>query len=411
MSIESFGQHPRETKERRNLEFYRNKVDTLQELARQENKSLCEIRERISQEENIETRRRKMSWLQLLLITTTIAFNVALTSLQNRALAQSTPEQKVVYILGKEEIERFEKERLTHYLQLKRIIEEEKIKEKLEFLRKLYGHALDGFLSLHKINQTLELLEKVEKGLTENDPNILVDKDFPLGATYGSFLSNYFKNHWVVLSKEEKLQRSRKDIIVQGFEKLPGFSNEEIKRVLEKIYPPQWLLGSTREITYVDEIVRIDETFVKGGHTRSYGFSALAEEDIRAPIVVFNIPGGYTKEILYLILHHELAHNNDWQNSLLLSNQERINFLYEVTLRYLNPDSFKSDYVQSIKIEGDEKAELYLKVTEFWAEIVAAYFLNRDEFKKNYPEDAKLVERWFNRINDITQEQERAESR
>lgn len=135
----------------------------------------------------------------------------------------------------------------------------------------------------------------------------------------------------------------------------------------------------------------------------NYGISAMLNQDVRAPIEVFDIPGGHTPESIFRTLHHEIAHSNDWQSSQVLSSQERINLLYEITQRYNQPDRFKSEYVEIIQ-HDDKFFEAYKKTSEYWAEIVANYFMDPENFRNNNPKDAELVEKWFSKINNIEKE-------
>ncbi len=379
--------------------FYEQQLGNLDNLKQLEYETLSSLEKKITAEKDLEKRTNKSNKLTVFVLGSLIAFGITRESIQNRALAQNIPEKETRQVLNRINIEELENQRLIDVQRIENIFQEEKIEEKITFLKDYYAEAIQGFLSIRKISRTLDFLKIAKQGIRQNDPDVLVKKDFPLAMTPGSIISSLAKENWTVLNKEQKLEKS-KDIKINGFESVAGFSNEDVETYLKSKYSPQWFRGSTKEIVFVPEIRKIDERYEKAGETKSYGISAMIEKDERAPLAVYEISQGHTRESVLETIDHELAHNNDWQNSMILSNQERINLFYGVTQRYNEEDRFKSNYIESIKIE-DKSLERYVKTKEYWAKIVENYMTDKDKFEKSFPKDANLVKKWFNIINDI----------
>lgn len=229
---------------------------------------------------------------------------------------------------------------------------------------------------------------------------VLVDRDFPYGGTFASILSQPLQDHWTPLSRAQKQERAR-DITIQGFEHVPGLTNEKMRQKIEKRYPEIWLRGSAKEIIYIPERQQgHKEGWEKAATMRQFGIQAMLEQDVRAPIFLYPTSRSPSKELVLEDLDHELAHVNDPENSRMLSAQERIQMFYEMTERYRSPERLQIEYVESIQHE-DPQAQLYIRVKEYWAELVSLYFgPERERFQKEHTEDFNLVDRWYKRINE-----------
>lgn len=147
--------------------FYEEQLDNLEKLKQEELKALIESEKEIAVQEDPAKRTKRASKLTAYLLTTFIAFGLAQETLQNQALAQGFPEKKIEEVLKKIDVNKLEQERLKDYQELKKIIEEEKIEEKVKFLKEQYGSAIEHFLSIHKINETLHFLKMVKIGLEQ----------------------------------------------------------------------------------------------------------------------------------------------------------------------------------------------------------------------------------------------------
>lgn len=275
---------------------------------------------------------------------------------------------------------------------------------KIDFLRRHYGPVMSHFFHNHHIDLALELLDSVRTRLARNDSAVLAHSERPdVFATSASLLLQFVRECWTPLTREEKEKRSGEPVEIKGFELVPGTSDGAVDRSFHARYPRPWLHGSTKSITYVPQIKTKKEAegYIMGGDTRPYGIAAMLEQDTRAPAHVYNVPEGRTFDSVSETLDHEIAHNNDWDNCHLLSNQERIDFFFEVTERFLSDDRFISSYVESLMFE-DENAGKYIRAREYWATINEEYHgPRRESFRCEHPKDAALVERWFNAISGV----------
>ena len=89
---------------------------------------------------------------------------------------------------------------------------------------------------------------------------------------------------------------------------------------------------------------------------------------------------------------HELIHSNDWIRDAEMSSLERLEMLDEVVDRLKSEDRFRSSYVESIE-NPDKKEELYIKATEYLAEIGKAYFMDPDMLKKGFTKDFNIIDK------------------
>ncbi|MFH1236475.1 MAG: hypothetical protein V1685_06100, partial [Parcubacteria group bacterium] len=77
-----------------------------------------------------------------------------------------------------------------------------------------------------------------------------------------------------------------------------------------------------------------------------------------------------------------------------LTVDQRLTLFAEVTRRFTEGRNlYQSEYVESIN-NPDAIENLNIKVSEYWAEICAAYFTEPEKMKSNNPEDFALVDRW-----------------
>ncbi len=391
---EALEQEKRETKP---SSSYESSLKNLEAMKQEEFETLSESGNTIRREPNPVVKQKKMNRLAVYVLTSLIASGAAGETLQNTALAESLPEKETKkFVVDTKEIETA---RLRDYQSLEKIIQEGKIKEKIDFLRQQYGSAIDNFLSIHKIPKTLEFFEKTKNGMENNNTDILIKKDFPYGMTAGSILSNLTKEKWTNLTTEQKTEKSQISVEIEGFENASGLSNAVIQKYLEN-RPQFWRQGSTKSIEYMNKEKELAPGYAKAGETKIYSIATMLEKDSRQNINIYKLPRGYSENIIFTTIDHEMAHNNDWENSQVLSNQERVDLFYDIAMRYSSSDHFKSRYVESIKDKnGDKELELYVKTREYWATISEEYLKNPDQFKKYYEEDTALVEKWLGKIN------------
>lgn len=350
---------------------------------------------------SVDKRKGKFTKLNAYILSSLLAFGIASEAMTNKAAAGEIKEKKP-RLIEKINVGQLEQQRRNDYEQLKKIIEEEKIEEKIAALKEEYGQAIDGFMYLNKINRSLEAVKNID----EKDPDCFVNKGSPYMMTSGSILSNVFQEKWESLTQEQKLQKA-KEMAISGFGNIEGLSDAAVGQELKKKYPAVWLSGSIKEINFVPEIrYQYDEegkpkSYVLGS-ARAYGEEAMMEKDTRAILKIYREPE-QTPEELLKTMDHEIGHENDWENSRILSNQQRINFLYDATEVFKDPNHFETPYITSQKNE-DKGFENYIKVKEYWAELAKTLFNLKGEekevFGRQHPKDVQFFEKWFKIIND-----------
>jgi hypothetical protein len=316
-----------------------------------------------------------------------IVFGCAENALENKE--KRAPEKEKPSRVEKIDMETMEKERAGSYSQLQEIFQNEQTKEKIGHLKKIYGDAIDSFLSLYRIRQTIEAVQEIDKEKEAGGQAAFVNKEYPFAMTPGSRAKNYFDEFWA-----DKKAEQEKETAFSGFENIEGLSNEKVRQILEENYSKEGLAGSIKEIRYVPEVRKKGEYDVLG-EAEGFSISSMAEKDSRAPLRLYQASGGQTAEAALDVLNHEIAHAKNWNNSKTLKNHERVNFLHEVTQRFAQEDRFKSEYVETIVADEDKNLEAYKKVSEYWGEIVREYAKDKEKFRQEHSQDAQLVEKWI----------------
>lgn len=282
------------------------------------------------------------------------------------------------------------------------------LKKKAGYLSQEYGEASPFFIK--KVRANLKsapgIIGAIEDDQKSGKKNIFVDWDNPGDFTKGEELS-YVAEGWAVLSPREKLSKCG-DLKIKGFNVIDGGEkdgwksdkDEQVCSTLEKNYPIKWLKGSVQEIVFDNTINSRGVHQTDLLHLSPSIERALNEESKRGKIKVSLKHSSNSFSDVMQTVHHELAHGNDWDDCRLLSVGQRIDFLYEATQSFKGNENFHSDYVSSIKLEN-KMVELYLKVKEYWAEIVRQQMtVGSEAYKRTNPDEAKLVEKWFGVIND-----------
>jgi len=363
----------------------------------------------LSQEINPKKRAKKFLKLASYFLSSVVAFGASDESLFAQTAAGRKPEKATVE--AQAEIKARSDEKLFKYIEaerkndfayIKETVEKNGVKEKIDFLTTKYGTVPGKFFRDAKF--IVETVEEIEKDVKNETPGIFCDTENPYFMTKASILS-LSKPKWSDPTPEDIKAKST-GFKVEGFENSGIFTaesaaNDEMRSELEKIYSPQWLGAS--EITFVKEKPGQEEFDQKA--RKEYGLESgspvgTAQTDIfgQSKIEVLSSMSG-SKYMVLGIAHHELAHNNDWENSQMLSTQQRLDFLCEATKTFESSKNFVSPYVYNIKNE-DKKIELYLKVKEYWAETVKQYMENgAEEYRVTNPKEAGLVEKWFNIMN------------
>lgn len=162
-------------------------------------------------------------------------------------------------------------------------------------------------------------------------------------------------------------------------------NTESIHEILGRL-PHHWI-KKIEEIVFKDEMRTMHPDYGIEGWT-----SARVEYDgitNRTTIFFYKLPPRWrTEERVKEHVVHEVAHSNDWGDRERPV-PERIETLYRVLARLSSAGRFRSGYVESIR-NDDKGSELAVKVREYWAEIAAQYFVDKDIL----PEQDRMLVEW-----------------
>ena len=357
--------------------------------------------------ELVERQTQKRRHLTSLVLSTLIALGTA-----EQVLAQQKPGgpssgggPAIEKVADKELTDSLYRERRADYETLRRLVEKEKVGEKIEQLKRKFGGVINNFLEIHRIKRDLKILAELTK--EEEKKSVFVSESFPQAMTLGSIISDAYRRRW----KEPEWTKGQ--FSVEGFGAIINLSDAEVKSVVENKFPTQYLTGTLSGIKF-DPRVKTEDKMMILGEVTELGIGRLAREnDWRTPITIYNTPEELTMEKLVAVLGHELGHVNDWSNSLMLGSSERVELLSDVAERAGASDRFQSTYVETIAPDdlnrryigklpaGTDQQQLlnYIRTTEYWAELTAEYFNHPAELKANHPNDFAMVEKWLSRIN------------
>lgn len=200
---------------------------------------------------------------------------------------------------------------------------------------------------------------------------------------------DYIKMGYEV-GREEQADDS-KEIEFVGFEEI-DISEHDLKEMWnEKRYPTALLEG-------VDEVRFVNEQEIKDGGRR-----ILARADRGKDKVMFfqpKIEEGKKNKKEHLLLafdmtfSHEIGHLNDWASDNDLDPVERVDFLDNVITEMEKEEGYKT-----------RRTEMYdnirRKASEWWADLVSAFFQDPTELKNDYPTSYALAEKWIVRGSDF----------
>ena len=288
-----------------------------------------------------------------------------------------------------------------------------------------------GIFEGFKLNEYLNLKEKkgkIERNIREIDPSGRIQK---VREIYGSLAELDYERYsllqksleqteeqlkhfpWlgevreVRLPEENEMVIKEKEEMSLTLETLPSrsFSGESgkfelqevtldtvfLRSILEKTYPRNWFKGEVSAIGFSKKTQEL------GTHYGIPDGKAWANFNRNTKKITFYEPAQqhFIFENVSECLAHELGHANDWESDDDVSLEDKAALLLEVTERLEREDRYESSYVESIENDNPQLKK-YLKATEYWGEICAAYF--RSPESMNY-KDFKLVNDWV-RKND-----------
>ncbi|MDE2018823.1 MAG: hypothetical protein KGJ13_00565 [Patescibacteria group bacterium] len=174
--------------------------------------------------------------------------------------------------------------------------------------------------------------------------------------------------------------------VVSGFEKMEGgLSNKEVDGIIRAL--PAALNADIPMVEYRNEHKTLDSKYGKNLQEKSE--IAAQYDRIRNKITVLAGMENESASTVVKDIIHEVAHSKDWESNRLLTKKERIDLLRDVVGRVKSADRYQSSYVESIE-NGDRREELYLKASEYFAEINAEYFTHNTLLPEG---DRRIVER------------------
>lgn len=280
----------------------------------------------------------------------------------------------------------------------KKIARDPAVREHIAFLRKTYGEAGRSFTAkalddLAFVDQLMET-EAAGKQLNANENGKAL-----LASALTDFRLLWDRSAFDARVKAEENEGLHAEFV--GFDRLPGYSNAAVRKLVEDRFPRRWAYGNISRFRYVDEESR-EPAFKVAGRAFAEGLSGMLYKSGREEVVIYKHEGKLSEWDMIELLGHEIAHHEDWQHNNRLPIQERFAFLREVTERMSAPDRFSSDYVltdtpANFKHLPPEEIA-YRQAVEYWATIAEEYDGWGEDFKKEYPVDFDLVLRWRSRL-------------
>lgn len=382
------------------------KMTGLQEKAANEDFVLGDAVDAAEKKDSEIDRRRALKKIGMYILSSTISFGVAQEAIINTTQAAAPS------VVKKEKIDQnlvrwAEKKKREDFEYVKSVIEQGKIEEKVGYLTREFGNNPGKFLRDARF--AIKLTKEIEEDKKNGKPNIFVNEEDPNCRSKASPFC-FIRPYWTNLTKEEKLTRCG-DLKVSGFNEInkifgyqdadwKGDSDKRIKDELKKRYSPQWF-ASTKEITYKDRDQAMPESYGLKNKGLVLGEAQEGFLQLEPGKIVLYKRNSYNFDGIMRTLHHEIAHHNDWRNSQLLSQQQKIEFLYDAARSFKNTENFASPYVYSIENQ-DKQLEAYLRVSEYWAVLTEQYMqAGGEKYRETNPVEAKLFEKWFNIINDV----------
>lgn len=255
-------------------------------------------------------------------------------------------------------------------------------KEKIERITQLFGNNANILLGdYRRLSKEKERLEKKIE-----DFRFIANTDF---TKRDEDITNTVED---IISDKPTERRTESLIAGDIVASRDTISAEVLEAIAVQTYPEGWVEG---------EITSISQDLINRGSEGMNNYGLTGWSTIASCIQESRV-GGKSQIIFYKdsakntlyenineALSHEIAHANDWEADNELSFEERLNLLLAIADRVRSEDRYLSTYVESINNE-DKQKELYLKCTEYWAEICSRYFGDSAD-NLNY-KDVQIIE-------------------
>jgi len=300
-----------------------------------------------------------------------------------------------------------EAERRQALEDFKKLVDQEKIEEKIAEIVKVFGLAASDLLITRRAYGDVKNM--VELYAKKDNPSSFTHPDGPQFLTLGNIVANAYKERWQYHKQPER------PVAFNNIDSVPGLSIAELEIFINTTYPKGYVSSSILSIEFTGKSdIRSNENAEVLGQVESFGLGTIlrskTDGDFRLPVKVNMPQAGINKAEFLDVLEHEISHGFDPENNSVLNSAERVSMLLEIYSRSIAPDRFISPYVESITLnelaiyfkntstaqsEGAQKQYLaYIRTNEYWAEIHKAYFQKPVELEKTNPADYALVKKW-----------------
>lgn len=293
--------------------------------------------------------------------------------------------------------------------------------EPIEVFEQIYKRCLSELENLTKYESQIADLKKT---LTDPDQARFKASSQSLLEFYESFRLITLKAievfHDYVISGRfvETGETLTTGIKIEGFEKLPGWNNERIRKIIAEM--PTGFFEGVEAIKYSQDTLK-GETYEAAASAGSKtkmslrAFSFLGQE--QKDIVIYKYDKPVHDFWIEEILAHEGAHHLDWTRSYRLNFKQRLQFFSEILDLYTSthkipnryPDErVYEEYKKQREKDKDQPLEQLLswQAREYWGDLVHKYFRAVRERRRS-PEDFsfnsaelsqaefEFIERWL----------------
>lgn len=163
---------------------------------------------------------------------------------------------------------------------------------------------------------------------------------------------------------------------------------ESLKKIIYETYPKNWFFGEVSSLKLSNNPDTDSSTNMYGSNLEAVAHMTRAGQEME--FFKYNENFENNPRLTISVLGHEAGHANDWESNKVLTPKERLNLLINVANRLDDENRFISNYVENKIVTKDPKSRLYVKATEYWAEICGEYFTNGNA--NLAPEDVALIE-------------------
>ena len=291
------------------------------------------------------------------------------------------------------------KDHYQDWQELKKLVDENRVAETIQWAHKKFGSAASSFL--YKPSFDMFAIESL-KAREEQENDFRKTKS---GKEWLEAISKDYHWLWNASSIETRLKAREKreglSAEILGFDKLPWLGNENLRRQLEQKFNRRWLYGNISFFRYIDSPKKRAHYGV-AGDIEGGGLQSVLTKGKHQIVNIYHHQG-INPEGLIKTIAHEIGHHQDWEHNNRLPISERLQFLREITQRFESQNRWHTQYIdidipREYREKGGEIGEvLYRQVKEYWATIVELYTTDIDTLRTS-PEDFALVEKWYHRI-------------